>query len=283
MVYAVLMTLSKRNDFFKAGIFISSAALITIVIVFCITLPAYSRINTETVRRSSGLLSSLMLPFFKPVFYAPFVSIAGSAVYAFITMALIYYFFEKTQSPEILFFAFFVLSFAFEGIRIMVPLKIIYELPNVYLVVNNRILLFARYFGFFSLFTASLYASGLEVQKQRNIIFVIAVAALMIALGIPIDGLSWDSSLNMTSGYPSMFGMVEISITFITMISFFISAYSRGTREYILIGLGSFLVFMGRNILFNADTWIAPFPGLVILGIGTWFICTQLHRVYLWF
>ncbi|MDR2102057.1 MAG: hypothetical protein LBP43_05750 [Treponema sp.] len=277
------MTLSIRNDFFKAGIFVTSVFLIAIIIIFFIILPAYSGINTLTVRRSSGILSSLILPFFKPDTYAPFVSIAGSAVYAFITMILIYYFFEKTQSPEILFFTFFVLSFAFEGIRIMVPLKIIYELPNVYLVVNCRILLFARYFGFFSLFVASVYASGLEVQKQRNIIFVIAVAALMIALGIPIDGLAWDSSLNMISGYPSMFSMVELSITFITMISFFVSAYSRGTREYIFIGIGSFLAFMGRNILLNADTWVAPFPGLLILCLGTWFICTQLHRVYLWF
>jgi hypothetical protein len=207
----------------------------------------------------------------------------GSVVYAFITMILIYYFFEKTQSPEILFFAFFALSFAFEGIRIIVPVKVVYELPNVYLIMNFRLLLFARYFGFFSLFAASLYASGLEVQKQRNIIFVITVAAIMISLGVPIDGLSWDSSLNMISGYPAMFGMVELGIILITMISFFISAYSRGAREYIFIGLGSLLVFLGRNILLNADTWLTPFPGLLILGLGTWFICTQLHRVYLWF
>jgi hypothetical protein len=253
------------------------------MITFFIIIPVYSAVNTETVRPSSGILRIFILPFFKPAPYAPFVSIAGSALYAFITMLLIYYFFEKTQSPEILFFAFFVLSFAFEGIRIMVPIKVIYELPNVYLVMNCRILLFARYFGFFSLFTASVYASGLEVQKQRNIIFVIAVAALMIALGIPIDGLSWDSSLNMISGYSSMFNMVELTIMFITAISFFISAYSRGTKEYIFIGLGSFLVLIGRNILLNADTWAAPFPGLLILSIGTWFVCTQLHRVYLWF
>jgi hypothetical protein len=265
------------------GILITSVFLLTIVIAFFIILPAYPVVNAETVRRSSGILQSLAVSFLKPAPYVPFVSMIGSAAYAFITMLFIYYFFEKTQSPEILFFALFVLSFAFEGIRIMVPVKIIYELPNVYLVMNCRVLLFARYFGFFSLFAASLHASGLEIQNQRNTILIIAVAALMIALGVPIDGLSWDSSLNMISGYPSMFSMVELGIMLITMISFFIAAYSRGTREYLFIGLGSFLVFLGRNILLNADTWLAPFPGLLILSLGTWFICTQLHRVYLWF
>jgi hypothetical protein len=73
-----------------------------------------------------------------------------------------------------------------------------------------------------------------------------------------------------------------MTIVLITMISFFVSAYSRGTREYVFIGIGSLLVFLGRNILLNADTWVTPLPGLVSLGAGTWFICTQLHRVYLW-
>jgi hypothetical protein len=144
------------------------------------------------------------------------------------------------------------------------------------------VLLFGRYFGIFSLFAASVYAAGLKVQKQGNTIFIIIVATLVIALRVPIDGLSWESSLNMISGYTSMFRLVEAGIMIITMISFFISAYSRGAREYVFIGIGSSLVFFGRNVLLSADTWITPLPGLIILGMGTWFICTYLHRVYLW-
>jgi hypothetical protein len=277
------MTLSKRNDFFKFGIFAAAAFLVAIVVLSFNILPAYPKTGAETIRRSSGIFQVLITPFLGPVPYVPFVSMICSVVYAFGTITLIYYFFEKTQSPEILFFALFALSFAFEGIRVTVPLKIIYELPNVYLIIGCRILLFARYFGIFSLFAASVYASGLEVQKQRNIIFVIVVAVLIIALGVPIDGLSWDSSFSMISGYSSMFRMVELGIMLITVVSFFISAYSRGSGEYILIGLGSFLAFLGRNILLSADTWITPFSGILILALGTWFICTRLHRVYLWF
>jgi hypothetical protein len=207
---------------------------------------------------------------------------AGAVVYALVTTILIYYFFEKTQSPEILFFAFFVLSFAFEGARTMIPLKQAYDLPAVFLVMGTRVLLFGRYFGIFSLFTASVYASGLEIQKQGYVVFILAAATLMIALGVPVDGLSWDTSLAMLSGYMGMFRVVELGIVLITMMSFFISAYSRDSREYIFVGVGSLLVFLGRNMLLNADTWITPLPALVFLILGTWFICTQLHRVYLW-
>jgi hypothetical protein len=276
------MTLSRRNWFFKAGIFISVISLAAITMISFVILPVYPNLTSTAVQRAGGIIQVFIVPFLNPVPYVPFIAMTGAIVYSLVSLILIYYFFEKTQAPEILFFAFFVLSFAFEGFRAMVPLKMVYELPNLYLIMAARILLFGRYFGVFSLFAASVYASGWDVQKQGNVVFIIAIVTLMIALNAPIDGLSWDSSLMTTVGYQGLLKLAEVTIVLITMISFFVSAYSRGTREYVVIGIGSLLVFLGRNILLNADTWLTPLPGLVSLGAGTWFICTQLHRVYLW-
>jgi hypothetical protein len=276
------MTISNRNGFFKVGILISTVSLGLMVLAAFIILPEYPALSSAAVQRSGGIIQALVIPFLNPAPYAPFAAMTGAVVYALVTTILIYYFFEKTQSPEILFFAFFAISFAFEGMRAMVPLKQVYDLPGVFLVMASRVLLFGRYFGIFSLFTASVYAAGLEIQKQGYVVFILAAATLMIALGVPIDGLSWDSSLAMISGYMGMFRVVELGIILITMMSFFVSAYSRDSREYIFIGIGSLLVFLGRNMLLNADTWVTPLPALVILALGTWFICTQLHRVYLW-
>jgi hypothetical protein len=276
------MTLSERNTFFKAGIVLAFGFLVVIAAVSHTILPVYPELTAAAGQRSGGIIQSLIGRFFQPAPYVPFVTMTLSAAYAFITIILIYYFFEKTQAPEILFIAFFILSFAFEAARIMVPLKVIRELPMVYLIVTSRVLLFGRYFGIFSLFTASVYASGLEAQKQGPGIFIILITTLVIALGVPIDGFSWDSSLSMLYGYSSMFKLVETGLVLITAISFFVSAYSRGAREYVFIGLGSFLVSLGRTVLLGADTWAAPLPGLLILGTGTWFICSYLHRVYLW-
>jgi hypothetical protein len=256
--------------------------MLFIIITAFIVLPVYPAQAKEAVRRSAGFIQLFIGRFFEPNSFVPFVSIAGAGLYSLITLVLIYYFFEKTQCPEILFFAFFVLSFAFEGVRILIPLKEVYIISPPYLLMAFRMLLFARYFGLFSLFTASVYAAGLEVQKQRNIILILTVATMVIAMGVPIDTLSWDSSLSMISGYTPMFRMVEAGVLLITMVSFFIAAYSRGAGEYILIGVGSFLVFLGRNILLGADTWISPFPAFLLLAAGTWFICIQLHKVYLW-
>jgi hypothetical protein len=275
------MTLSVRNNYFRMGIALSLVSLVFTLALSFITFPAYPQVGAAAIR-TTGISQFLITRFFQPQAYVSLATMVSSVLYAFIAMILIYYFFEKTQSPEILFFALFVSAFAFEGLRVMVPLMDVYDLSAFYPVLGSRILLFARFFGIFSLFAASVYAAGLGEQKQGNIVFIIAIAALVVALGAPIDGLAWDSSLMMIRGYPSMLKMVEGGIMLITMISFFISAYSRGSREYIFIGIGSFLVFWGRAMLLASDTWITPLPALLLLAGGTWISCVQLHHVYLW-
>jgi hypothetical protein len=276
------MTLSNRNCFFKAGIIISLVTLIGIAAVSRLLLPFYPALIPLAVRRSQGIFHVITDHFLSPVPYAPFATIITAVAYSLITMSLIYYFFEKTQAPEILFIAFFTLSFAFESVRLIVPLRSAWELPGVYVTAVYRALIFGRYFGLFSLFVASVCASGLEIREPGNVILLIVGATLIVALGMPIDGLSWDSTLCLISGYASMFKLVEIGIILITTASFLVSAYIRGAREYILIGVGALLVSIGRSLLLTADTWATPLLGLAILVVGTWFICNQLHRVYLW-
>ncbi|GHV05380.1 hypothetical protein FACS189485_12270 [Spirochaetia bacterium] len=280
--YAGNVTLSDRNTFLKAEILIAALFFIFLAVASAFIIPAYPAAAEETSRRVSGLIQNVIGRSLEPNVYAPFASMAGAVIYALAALILIYYFFEQTPSPEILFFALFVLSLSFEGMRLLVPLQKIRQIPALYLLMASRALLFGRFFGIFSLFAASVYAAGLEMQKQQNIIMIIALITLVITLGVPIDVLSWDTSYCMITGYTSMFRMVEAGMLLITMLSFFISAYSRGSREYILIGVGSFLVFLGRNLLLSADTWVTPLPGLAALTAGTYFICTRLHKVYLW-
>jgi hypothetical protein len=276
------MTLSNRNFFFKAGILIASATLVGIGAVSRIALPLYPALIPRAVLRSQGIIQALAGHFLSPAPYVPFITIVTAVAYSLITMILIYYFFEKTQAPEILFVAFFTLSFSFESVRLIVPLGSAWELPGVYLLAAYRVLIFGRYFGLFSLFVAGVCASGLEIREPRNIVLLILGITLIVALGMPIDGLSWDSALCLINGYASMFRLVETGIILITIDSFLVSAYIRGAREYVFIGIGTLLVSVGRNLLLTADTWATPLPGLAILIAGTWFICNQLHRVYLW-
>ncbi|MDR0402283.1 MAG: hypothetical protein LBH35_01695 [Treponema sp.] len=276
------MTLSQRNRYFAAGIVLSSICLLGILFHISKLLPFYPELSAAAVKRVSGLFQRIAAYFFTAAPLAPFVTAAASVAYTLAVSFLIYFFFEKTQSPEILFFGLFTFSFVFEILRFMLPVKALYNLSSVFLILGARILFFGRFFGVLSFFASSLYAAGFNLQKQGTVVIAIAIAALIVSLGIPIDGFSWDTNFVMISGYAVILRLAEIGILFISVTSFFVAAYTRGSREYLVVGLGAFLVFAGRDLLINADTWLTPVPGFVMLCAGTWFISAKLHQVYLW-
>jgi hypothetical protein len=276
------MTLSSRNVFFRIEIIISAVFLVITGVLALYVLPGCPIAAADAVRRSPGIVQSLAGHLLDPNPYVPFVSLAGAALYSLVTLILIYTFFEKTQAPEILFITLFVLSLSFETMRLVTPLQKTWEIPSLYLLMASRTLLFGRFFGIFSLFAASVCAAGLESQKQVNIILIAAFIALVVSLRIPIDILTWDSSFSMINGYLSLFRMIETVVLAITIASFFISAWSRGTPEYLIIGTGALLASIGRNMVLSGDTWISPLPGLLLLVAGIWLVCTKLHKVYLW-
>jgi hypothetical protein len=276
------MILSARNNFFKGGIVLAALSLALSAAGGYFAFPACPAATAAAGFRPQGIIQGFVEGLAKPSAYVPFWTMLGSVVYSLISIILIHYFFEKTQSPEILFFGFFVISLSFEFIRIIVPLRGVFPFLTVYLAAASRILLFGRYFGLFSLFAASVYAAGLDIQKQQNVFFILVLTVIVTVLSVPVDSLVWDSSFRMLNGYGTMFAVVEAGILLVTMLTFFVSAYTRGSITYVFIGLGSLLVFVGRNILINSDTWITPLPGLIILAAGTGLISSRLHREYLW-
>jgi len=276
------MTLAQRNIYFKAGIFLSACYILLLLALTGKLFPLLPEYSEAALSRPEGFFQSLAGRFFTSVPAVPLVTVFAAVFYTLFVSIVILISFEKTQAPEILFFSLFALSFSFEIVRIMAPLKGLFELSPVMLIVGTRILIFFRLFGTVALFISSVFAAGLEVQKQGRVIIGIIIAILMVSFKIPVNGFSWDTSFTMLFAYSTMFRFAEIILIVITGMSFLIAAYSRGTGNYRLVALGSLLVFFGRNLLFKADTWFVPFPALGMLIIGTWLIVSRLHQVYLW-
>jgi hypothetical protein len=237
-----------------------------------VLIPLYASIDTDGIGRSAGIFLDLIGRLFKPDLYMVHISIASLAVYSFIVLILILRRYGNDMPREIPFIALFVVSFAFESMRLIIPLQQVINIPSFYLVMASRILLFSRNFGLFSLVTASMYAAGLKLQKQRNLYYIITVISFVIALGTPIDTFSLTSNFEPSSGYSSIFRMLNAGILFITVTDFLIAAYVQKSKNHIFMGVGAFLAIAGRNILLTSDTW-AGLPGIALLGAGTWFIC----------
>jgi len=275
------MTLSERNTFFKAGIIFCSVCTLLLLAASFFTIPEYSKME-ENPRRPAGIFQFLTGLFLGNDYYAVHSSLILLVLFSLAGIILILYFFERTSAPEILYIAFFTISLSFELIRLILPLYLIFSFPIIYVKAASQVLLFARYFGIFSLFAASICAAGLDVQKTRNVIFVIFIAALLIVFGVPVDILNWDTSLNMVNGYSSLFRMIELTAYLITMISFLIAAKIKDSKEYNYVAIGIILALFGRNILLSADNWISPVSGILLLSFGTWFLCSKLHKIHLW-
>ncbi|MCL2211555.1 MAG: hypothetical protein FWB95_06510 [Treponema sp.] len=274
------MTLSERNTFFKIGIAFSAVCALAVLGASFLTIPVYSDMDAS-IRRPTGFFHFLT-GFMDNDYTAVHVSLSALVLFSLVGLILIHSFFERTSAPEILYIAIFAFSFAFEVIRLILPLQIIFNFSFFYVLIASRLLLFTRFLSIFSLFAAGLCAAGLEVQKTRNVIFVIIIAALVTVMGVPIDAFNWDSSFNMVNGYSSLFAMVELIAFLTTMISFVIAAKIRGTKDYYYVAIGILLAIAGRHVLLNADTWVGPVMGILLLSVGTGFLCSKLHKIHLW-
>ena len=276
------MTLAQRNLYFKAGIFLSSCSILLLLALTGKLLPLLSDYCETASGRPKGPFQYLAEQLFESAPLVPFISLFLAVFYTlFVSIAVLVYF-EKTHTPELLFFGLFAMSFVFEVLRVMVPLKGLYELSPVMMIIGTRMLIFSRLFGTISLFISSVYAAGLDMQKQGRMVVSIIIAILMISFRLPVNGFSWDTSFTMIFAYSAMFRYAEVVLIVITCISFLIAAYSSGTVDYRYIALGSLLVFLGRSLLFGSDTWLTPIPALIMLVIGTYLITARLHQIYLW-
>jgi len=275
------MTLSERNTFFKAGIAFCVVSVLLLVAASFLVVPVYQTME-ENTRRPSDLIHVIISRFLNVNYIAVHSSVAAAVLFSIIGLILIYSFFEQTPAPEILYIVIFTLSFSFETIRVLLPLHLIFDIPSFYMLMATRVLLFARYFSIFSLFAASVCAAGLEVQKTGNIIIIIFIAVLVIVFSVPIDTQNWDTSLNMIKGNTYMFRLIEVVAFFITVISFFVAANVRGSKDYAYIGIGVMLALLGRGLLLSADNWVTPVLGILLLSAGLWFVCSKLHKIHLW-
>jgi len=276
------MTLAQRNIYFKTGIFLSSCSILLLLALTGKLLPLLTDYCEAASGRPGGAFQHLAEKFFETEPLVPLVSLYTAVFYALFVSVVTLVYFEKTQTPEILFFGLFAMSFVFEIIRIMVPLKGLFELSPIMMIFGTRMLVFSRLFGTISLFISSVYAAGLDMQKQGRMVIGLIIAILVISFRLPINGFSWDTSFTMIFAYSSMFRFFGLFLVVITGASFLIASYSRGTADYRFIALGSLLVSLGRNLLFDADTWLTPVPALIMLVTGTWLITVRLHQVYLW-
>lgn len=276
------MTLSTRNRFLGAAFLATLPAIGALLYSFPALIGAAAEASSAADHRAAGIAASVFAAFFPASVSSVLAALTLMCLYASAVVALLYYYFEKTQTPEILFFAFFAFSFIAEAARVAIPLAQARDWPPAIVVAAARAIWFGRFFGTISLFAASVYANGIEFQKHGRVLIIIAITALSVATGIPVDGLTYDTAFTPLPGYRNMIDLTELSIALIAVLSFLVAAYSKSAREFYAASGGALLVVVGRDLLLRGDSWATVPAGAALLAAGTWLFASRIHRYYLW-
>jgi hypothetical protein len=277
--YSFFMTLRSRNRFFLFCVALTFAVSVGLVIPAKNIIDNLRSAQQSAVSREMGMLAPKNIES-DPV--VPYVIMIAGSIFALVAQLLIYHFFEKTQSHEVLFFACFTFSFCFIGGRIFVPLVQLFQMPFAYSVFASRAEIFGRLFGTFSLFTASVYAVNPKMQKQGNALLAIIIIALLVALSVPVDPAAWTTVYRLRSGFDKMFNTVDMVLAIISVVTFFISAFLRNAKEFLYVALGSLAAWSGGTVFAFADSWVTSVPAFILLILGSFLVCRQLHKAYLW-
>jgi hypothetical protein len=274
------MTLSRHVQILRIGIAVAAAALTGVCVISWKIIPFFPALIKNAQNRSEFSYIINLLPGESP--YAAYVTVMAALVYALVTLIFIYYLFEKTQSSEVHFFIFFVFSFVFEALRLGIPSRVAFNLPGYLLGLSARALVFCRFFGMFSLFIASLFSAGLKIEKEEEVLFPLVIITLCLAMVVPINTFTYDTTLSLANGYPVVFRVMSALVAALSALSFFYGAWQSGLKEYNIIGAGALLAFLGRTFLLDADFYLLAVAGFILLVAGSFLVCFYLRRLYLW-
>jgi hypothetical protein len=263
-----------------AGTVVSLVCLAGTLIASPRLLVVYKTLVAQGGRRSGLPVKALLFP--HPQSAAAFFAVAAALFFACAALVCIVYFFENTESPEIHYFELFAFSFIFEVLCIVLPLQTVCLFSPFYVMASARLLVFVRFAALAALLAAGLFASGVKTRKQEDFLFPFGLAALIIALRIPVDIYSFNSNVSPDFGFPRMFAVLELCIVLAAAASFFTGAYGRGSMEYYGAGAGVLLLAAGKAVLRCADAAVLVVCALFLLFAGLALFCTNLRKLYMW-
>jgi len=273
------MTIKGRNRLIFAGFILS---LLTLFIYIVLTLTQFLK-GAITLQDliPPGLYSSFYQSdvLEKYTQYVFFLSIAFEILYCSIILKVLISGFEKTQTPNLVYFAIYAFSFLFDSTRILIPLFNIQGVLSKALFGIGRMVLFARILGPLALLcTNILNSEDLRQDINRNCIIII-VASMFLASIIPLNTTYFHLNFTVNYAYSTT---IEVSHIIFTIINGFTLYFYNKEREYLQkTTIGFILLSVGYYHLCYNESTLSYIVGMICMSAGTHLYMKELHRQYL--
>jgi len=263
------------------GLFLAACASLAIFFPLCIQLSKAG--NSPAFLAKAGALESFRVGSLAlSSHYLAAGGIGLCALYSALGLGFILYSFRKTVSTEIYFFSFWVLSVGMETLRLVVFDSAAGGGSVYWQIATTKILLFARYAGYLSLFASGLYAAGFRNEKLGAVVAVVLAVSFGLATAMPINTGSFAATLELRAGYVGINAILVLAVAIVTVADYLYAAHATAEGSYRMVALGAAVFLIGHRLLTTQWNPLAMIAGFVLLVAGSWIYVSRLHAYYLW-
>jgi len=266
------MTLSLRNAILLLG----AGFNLVLFSAFCLSLSLLVPLPARfpEIREFFGALVSVYSADLIFLFFLQLVSLIASL--------FLYKRFRKTASPEIFFFILFLLSMGIEGGKIFPPVLRELQVPVYLYHLVIRLLYMARFFGIFSLFTAGLFANGMQYQKVSIAYGISLLTAFTLSSLLPVAEASLKTDTGLDLVTIGDVRIVMITLRILSVINFIVAWIRNNSREFLWLGLGGSIVLFGYELALGSDILWLRIVATAAIIIGIQLFSRRTHEIYLW-
>ncbi len=274
------MTLRLRNRllrFFVAGTAITAG---TVIVAFLILFFSGSLEKLPLLPRTLSFSIDSLL--FRYNNYLSIISLIIILIFIPISGYFLIVTFEKTQSPEVIYYAGFLAGCFLQALRISIPLFDLWIGYSSFLVFTARSNFAGQIFCALSLWFASFLSDEDSVQEaDRNLAIALATAVLF-SLFVPVNPATLNSAFLVSYGYSFLFELIFAILAIVSFFSFIIRGKKRSMSSCTRIALLFLIFYTGYRILSISDSIITLITGTTLLCIGSFLFLITLHKFYLW-
>lgn len=190
--------------------------------------------------------------------------------------------FQKTVSPEIYFFMFWLVSCAFEAMRLVSLVSGVTGASDAVISACAKVYVAAKVFGVLALFISGLYAAGLRNERHFSMVLTAFSVSVALAAIMPVDTGIWETTLMFKIGYERLFVEVVGFVFLVTVLCYFGAVSVRGDKAFYFVAGGILGVMAATSLLAYDLSPAAAVSAVVLATVGGILYIRRLHAYYLW-
>ncbi len=276
------MTIAQRNILLKTGIIITALLTITSIVltIFLINkfyLQSLADIGTQI---QPEFLSAL--PLFRPMEIIILFQSIFFPLVALITLGMILFLFEKTQTIEVAYFSVFIFIISIEALRLFVPALKLWERPVIFTVLLSKTVFFCRIYAISAILISALFAAYPFTRHSKSVLFAISVFAFSVTFAIPANTSTLMTNFLIQSGFSNIDKIIFAVFALIASLTYYIRGKQSNIKEYITAAWSTFLILFGYMLLLTTASILPLITGIVAFITGTYYYLSAIHKYHLW-